>query len=68
MRHCIGVFSDAVAFPCKLIIEEHCLTEYGQAVAQVIYNCSGFPDEKSFTAPPDGADCYLEPSPFLLML
>ena len=35
MCHCIGVFSDAVASDCKLVVEEHCVTEYGHAVAQI---------------------------------
>ena len=41
--HCIGVFSDAVSLPFKEIIEEHCVTEDGHAVAQVFNRRPCFP-------------------------
>ncbi|MEI8018671.1 MAG: hypothetical protein WCH39_10765 [Schlesneria sp.] len=33
-----GVLVEAVASPRQRKVEEHCLTEYGQAVAQISYN------------------------------
>ena len=33
MCDCIGVLTDAVALPCALILEEHCVTGYGHAWA-----------------------------------
>ena len=38
MCHCFGVLVEAVSSPHQRKIEEHCLTEYGQAVAQISHN------------------------------
>ena len=47
--HGIGVLSDVVDLRSTSIIEEHCLTVYGQAVAQEVYDRPFFPTKNPFS-------------------